>query len=104
MESALESSRGSRAKDESENEVTHLQSVPNVAVVIVVTSEQDPSTSREGDRGDSTENVVVNERVELSVGSKIEESARGVVGSGSERVSVGEEPARNERKTKLSIV
>lgn len=34
----------------------------------------------------------MNERVELSVGSKVEQSARGVVGSGGESVSVGEEP------------
>jgi len=47
----------------------------------------------------------VNERVEFSIGSKIEQSARSVVGSGGERVSVGEEPARgaSERK-KVFIV
>ena len=81
--------------------MTHLEGVPNVAVVVVVTGKQDSPTGREGDRGDPAEDVVVHERVELPVCSEVEQAAGRVVGSGRERVSVREKPGQRRKKRVL---
>jgi hypothetical protein len=75
---------------------THLESIPNVAIVVIVPGKEDPSGCGKGDGGDAAQDVVVDERVELAVRSKIEELARGVVGSGRKSVAVGEESASRE--------
>lgn len=54
---------------------TNLESIPDVTVVVIVTGEENPTRGGEGDGGDSAEDVVVNEGVELAVGSEVEELA-----------------------------
>jgi hypothetical protein len=49
-----------------------LECVPDVTVVIVITSKQDSARGGECDRGDAAEDVVVSVGVEFSVGPKVE--------------------------------
>lgn len=69
-----------------------FQGVPDIACPIIVATEQYSSRDREGDRSDTTENIVVSEDVQLTIGTKVEEAARGIIGYSSESVAVGEEP------------
>lgn len=68
-----------------------LQRVPDIAGPIVVATEQHTTGDGEGDRCDTTKNVVVCEGVQFSVGSDIEKSARSIIGTRSEGIAVGEE-------------
>lgn len=56
-----------------------LEGVPNITGPVVVPTEKDTSGQGEADRGDAAENVVVDVRVELAVGTNVEQSARGIV-------------------------
>lgn len=58
-----------------------LERVPDVAVEVVVTGEEDAPRDGEADRGDAAEDVVVRVLVEFAVGAEVEESAGGVVGA-----------------------
>lgn len=67
------------------------ESVPDVAVVVIITSEQKTAGVREGNRGDTAEDTLVTVLIKLAVGTDIEETARRVVGTSTEGVAVGEE-------------
>jgi len=71
--------------------IANFDGVPNLNGVIVVTSEEEAPRSRERDRGDSTRDIFARIRVEFIVGSKIEESARGIIRTGDEGLTVGKE-------------
>lgn len=71
-----------------------LQDVPYVAIVIVVPGKEQSARDREPDRSHAAENVVVLIDVQFSVRSEVEESTRGVVGSGPDGLAVREESAR----------
>ena len=70
-----------------------LKGVPYVARPVVITTEKDTTRDRECDGGDTAKNVVVRERVELTVSTDIEKTARCVVRTRSKSVSVREEAA-----------
>lgn len=70
-----------------------LKGVPYVARPVVITTEKDTTRDRECDGGDTAKNVVVRERVELTVSTDIEKTARRVVRTRSKSVSVREEAA-----------
>jgi len=66
--------------DELINQTPEL-SVPDVAVVVVVSGEQQLSSQGEADRRNSAENFVVGVLVELIVSSDVEQTARRVITS-----------------------
>lgn len=76
-----------------------LERIPNVAVKVIVTGKEDSSRDGETDRGDTAEDVVVRELVQLAVGAEVEEAAGGVIGTGREGVAVGEEAGRDRRRS-----
>ena len=65
--------------------------VPDVAVEVVVSGEEEPAALGEGDAGDAADDVVVRVHGQLLVGADVEQAARGVVGASRERVPVREE-------------
>lgn len=56
-----------------------FERVPDVAVKVVVPSEEEAPTLGEGDRGDPTDDVVVGVSHELLVGTKVKQPAGGIV-------------------------
>lgn len=66
-----------------------LESVPDMAVEIVVAGEHEAARDGVGDGGDSTD-AVAGVVKKLSVGSDVVKTAGGVVGTGTEGVAVGE--------------
>lgn len=70
-----------------------LQDVPYVAIVIVVPGKEQSARDGKADRSHAAEDVVVLIDVQFSVRSEVEESARGVIGSGPDGLAVREEPA-----------
>jgi len=68
-----------------------FESVPCIAVEVIITSKQISSTERESNTGDTTDDALVGVLHEFSVGSDIEETASDVIGTSSEGHSVGEE-------------
>jgi len=66
------------------------QRVPDDSVVVVVAGKEEFARLRKGDRGDSTQNPIRSVLVDLAVRANIEETARRVVGSSSEGISVWE--------------
>lgn len=72
-----------------------LESIPDVAVVVVVAGKEETARDREGDRGDTAEDVVVRVLVELAVGAQVKETARGIVRTSAKGVAVREEPVEH---------
>ena len=68
-----------------------LHGIPDVAIEVVVASEQQPAAAREGNRGDAADDVVMGIHEELLVGPQVKEAARGVVRARGEGIAVGEE-------------
>ena len=68
-----------------------LKGVPHVACPVVITAKKDATGDRERDGGDTAKNVVMCERIELTVGTNIEETARRVIGTRREGIPVREE-------------
>jgi len=68
-----------------------FESIPDVAIEVVVTGKKETPTNRESNGGDPAENIVVGVLHELPVRSYIEEPARGVVRTSTESHAVGEE-------------
>lgn len=68
-----------------------LHGIPDVAVEVVIASEQQPATAREGNRGDAADDVVVGIHEELLVSPQVKEAARGIIRARGEGIAVGEE-------------
>lgn len=68
-----------------------LHGVPDVAVEVVVASEQQPAAAGEGNRGDAADDVVVGVHEELLVGPQVKEAARGIIRARGEGIAIGEE-------------
>lgn len=68
-----------------------LKCVPNVASPVIITPKEDATRDRERNGSDAAEDVVVGKRVELTIGTNVEQTARSVIGSRGEGVAVGEE-------------
>ena len=68
-----------------------LKSIPDVARPVIVTTKENTSRNGESDGSDTAQDVVVRERVQLTVGANVEQAARGIVRARSECVAVGEE-------------
>ena len=71
-----------------------LERIPDVARPIIVATEEDTARDGECDRGDTAEDVVVREGVQLAVGTDIEETARSIIRTGSKRIAIGEESGK----------
>lgn len=71
-----------------------LHGVPDVAVKVVITRQQQTSGAREGHRRDAADDVVVAIEAELLVGTQVEQPAGGVVGACGEGAAVGKELRR----------
>ena len=67
------------------------QTIPSKGIIIIVTSEEQPSGFGERHGGDTAEDLVISEVVDLGVTAEVEETAGGVIGAGSEGVAIGEE-------------
>lgn len=68
-----------------------FERVPDVAVEVIVTRQQEAPALGEGDGGDPADDVVVGVGHELLVRAEVEQPAGGVVGAGGKGVAVGEE-------------
>lgn len=68
-----------------------FQSVPDVAVEVIVASQQQASALGESHRGDAADDVVVAVHHQLLVSTQVEEPAGGVIGAGAEGIPVREE-------------
>jgi len=68
-----------------------LKGVPNVAVEIVVTSEEVATADAESDRRDTTEDVLVGILHQLAISANVEQTARGIIGASTESHTVREE-------------
>ena len=68
-----------------------LEGIPDDAVEVIVTGEEEAARGGEGDGADTAEDALVGVGHELTVGTDIEETAGGIVGAGTEGVAVGEE-------------
>lgn len=71
-----------------------LHGVPDVAVKVVITSQQQTAGAREGHRRDAADDVVVAIEAELLVRTQVEQPAGGVVGACGEGAAVGKELRR----------
>ena len=67
-----------------------LESVPDVAIEVVVATEKEPATLWEGHRRYATDDVVVWVHADLLVGTQVEQPAGRVVRAGRKRVTVRE--------------
>ena len=79
-----------------------FERVPDIAVVVVVPGKQEATREGEGDRGDTTGDILVAIGDELTVGPEVEELAGRVVGTRREGVTVGEESAESRSVSKGS--
>jgi len=68
-----------------------LQSVPNIACPIIITTKQNATRDGEGNGGNTAQNVVVREGVEFAISSDIEQTTGGIVGTCGEGIAIGEE-------------
>lgn len=68
-----------------------VKSVPDVAVVVVIASEEVASGDGESDGGDTAVEIGIGVGHELATGADVEESASGIIGTGSESGTRGEE-------------
>lgn len=67
-----------------------FQSVPNVAVEVVVSSQQQASALGEGHGSDATDDVVVAVHHQLLVSTQVKQPAGGVIGACAKCIPVGE--------------
>ena len=72
-------------------------SVPDVAVVIVVAGHQEAAGIAEGDGGDAANDVVVVIDGQLLVGADVEQATGGVVGPRGQGITVGKELKRAQK-------
>lgn len=72
-----------------------LESIPDITGPIVVTTEKDTTRDGECNGGDTAENVVMGEGIELAVSPDIEKTTRGVIRAGGKRITIREEAMSN---------
>lgn len=72
-----------------------LHGVPDVAVKVIVTSQQQTAGARESHGGDATDDVVMAVEAELLVCTQVKQPAGGVVGACGEGAAVGKELRRS---------
>ena len=68
--------------------------VPDIAVEVVVSGQQESARLAEGDAGDAADDVVVRVHGQFLVGADVKQPTGGVVRAGGERVTAGEELQR----------
>lgn len=56
-----------------------FQSVPDVAVKVIVTCQEEAAALRKGHRGDATDDVIVTVHHQLLVGAQVKQPAGGVI-------------------------
>ncbi len=69
-----------------------FESIPDIAVEIIISSEQIPATYREGNRCDATEDVVVSVLHQFAVGANIKQAAGGIVRTSAKTEPIWEIP------------
>lgn len=72
-----------------------LHGVPDVAVKVIIASQQQAARTWESHRGDATDDVIVAVEAELLVCTQVEQPAGGVVRTRGEGATVGEELRRS---------
>lgn len=78
-----------------------FQSVPHVAVEVVVASQEQAAALGESHRGDAADDVVVAVHHQLLVGAQVKQPAGGVVRACAKGVPVGEELSRDDSRVRL---
>lgn len=68
-----------------------LQSVPYIAIEIIIATQQQPAALAERDAGDAADYAVIRVHADLLVGPRVEQSARGIVTARGKSKTVGEE-------------
>jgi len=68
-----------------------FERIPNIARPIIVSTKQDTSGDGEGDRCDTTKDIIVCECIQFPISPNIKEPARGIIGAGGECVTIREE-------------
>jgi len=72
-----------------------LQGVPDIASPIIVSTKQNATRDRECDRRYSTQNIIMCESVELAISANIEKTARSIIRTRCEGITVGEKSVKN---------
>ena len=67
-----------------------LERIPNIARPIIVSTKQDTPRDREGNRSDTTKNIIMCERIQFPISPDIKEPARGIIGAGGKSVTIRE--------------
>jgi hypothetical protein len=67
------------------------EGIPDVAGPVIVAAEENATRDGERNRGDTAEDVVVREDIELTVSTNIKQTTRGIVGTSGECITVREE-------------
>ena len=68
-----------------------LESVPHVARPVIIAAKENAARDAERDGGDTAKDVIVSECVQLAVSTDVEQPARCIIRTSSERISVREE-------------
>lgn len=71
--------------------VLAVDSIPDIARVVIITGEQVLARLGEGDRSDTAEDTLACITIDLAIRTDIEQTARRVIGTSTERVSIREE-------------
>lgn len=72
-----------------------LHGIPDVAVEVIVAGEEEPTALAEGDRCDTTDDVIVAVHGQLLVGAHVEQSTCRVVATRRERPTIREKLQRH---------
>jgi len=67
------------------------ESIPDLALKVIVTSKQESAGNGECHGGDTADGLANSVALQFSVGADIEKTARSIVGTSTESISVGEE-------------
>ena len=71
-----------------------LDGIPNTHLAIIITGKQVTTRLREGDRGNTTQNLLIVTASHLTARTNREETASSIIRSGTNKVTVGEESDR----------
>jgi hypothetical protein len=74
------------------------EDIPDVTVVVVVSSKQETSWDREGDGGDSAQYTIVCVDVQFPIRAQVKESARCIIRTSGKCITTWEEPISKQKK------
>ena len=75
----------------------YLENIPHVAVMIIVTAEEEATRGRERHRGDTTNDGVLGVACQLSANTDVEKTARCVIRTRAESLAIREKPMETQK-------